>query len=48
MKKKLLKGKIIIKRETREDTKGNSSRIVSTQKRTVPHQARRIMIVKLI
>ena len=48
MKKKLLKGKINIKRETREETKGNSSRKVSTQRRIVPHQTRRIRIVTVI
>jgi hypothetical protein len=35
------------KRETREETKINSSRKVSTQKRTVPHQMR-MMIVTVI
>jgi hypothetical protein len=37
MNKKLLKGKRNIKRETRGETKENSSRKVSTQTRTVPH-----------
>jgi hypothetical protein len=43
MKKEFLKGKRNIKRETREETKGNYSRKFSTQRRIVPHQTRRIM-----
>jgi hypothetical protein len=46
IKKKLQKGKINIKKETREET--NSSRKISTQRRKVPHQTRRIMIVTMI
>jgi hypothetical protein len=34
--------------ETREETNGNYSRKFSTQKRIVPHQTRRIMIVIMI
>jgi hypothetical protein len=48
MKKNILKGKINFKRETREETKGISSRNVSTQRRIVPHQMRRIMMVTMI
>jgi hypothetical protein len=48
MNKKLLKGKRNIKMETREETKGNSSRNVSTHRRTFPHQRRNIMIVIVI
>jgi hypothetical protein len=48
MKNKFLKGKRNIKRETREETKGNYSRKVSTQRRKIPHQTRRIMIVIVI
>jgi hypothetical protein len=46
MDKKLLKGKRNIKRETREEK--NSSRKVYNQRRMIPHQMRRIMIVTMI
>jgi hypothetical protein len=44
----LIKGKINIKRETREETKGNYSIKFSTQRRKIPHQTRRIMTLIVI